>query len=174
MGCVCTHCGITKLSQYNPSKICSSCQKKRTDLMASGETPHYDVKGLAYILGFKSEESVRRWARARKLPPRVPGRRPWLWFKETIHEWLEQWQMQSSGSNWILSGNNMPWSNIIQAGAGPVTPSSTWVTFPQPFPHTPVVVATGVDVLGVCIPKIEPGSFLWTSQKSGSARWLAA
>jgi hypothetical protein len=43
---------------------------------------------MAELLGLESEEQVKRLARARKLPPRVPAVKKWLWLEDMVRDWM--------------------------------------------------------------------------------------
>jgi len=87
----CTLCGAV-LSQYNPGDICQPCQEKMAEQRENAvEGPNYDVEDMRIRLGLKSQEEVRRLARARdsKLPTRIPVVRKLLWLKEVVNAWIK-------------------------------------------------------------------------------------
>jgi hypothetical protein len=50
------------------------------------------------LLGLKSAEQVRRLARNKKLPPRIPAVRRWLWLKEVVDRWMKSGGPLAQGS----------------------------------------------------------------------------
>jgi hypothetical protein len=81
------------LSVHNPGTLCYACQRKESERLTSGDSPTYDVEDMARILRLGTEQ-VRRLARQGQLPPRVPAVRKWLWYRATVHRWIESdWRL---------------------------------------------------------------------------------
>jgi len=83
----CHLCGA-KLRQGNPGPLCSPCQEKRLEQVAAGGSLYYTVSDLTHIMGFESEESVRRLGRKRTIPGRYPGIRRHLYLKAVVDDWI--------------------------------------------------------------------------------------
>lgn len=85
----CSRCGAN-LSRYNLGKLCSLCQEKvKAELeWAREESLHYDLEDMCRLLGFQSNESVKRLARKGLIPGRVPGVKKHLFLREEVDLWL--------------------------------------------------------------------------------------
>lgn len=97
MNRTCSQCG-TKLNQYNDGTLCVLCQDKESEKLTTGDRYRYDAEEVARLLGLKSAEQVRRLARNKKLPPRIPAVRRWLWDKEVVDRWRKSEGELSKGS----------------------------------------------------------------------------
>jgi hypothetical protein len=89
MSRVCSQCG-KPLSQYNAGNLCFPCQEKKLEEEIASAEDIIDAEGFASILGLKSAESVKRLAIKRKLPPRIPVVKKYLWRKSVIEDWITQ------------------------------------------------------------------------------------
>lgn len=85
----CKDCG-TKLSSYNRGTLCWPCQEKRKAQLQKqiGDSPHYAVDDLCFLLGYANPESVKRLGRKRIIPGRVPGIRQHLYLKAPVDDWI--------------------------------------------------------------------------------------
>ena len=84
---MCCECGVL-LTRDNPGVLCFDCQEDRRGNLAPDNRPYYDAKDMARILGLESDEEVKRLARQKKLPPRIPAVRKCLWHKEVVERWI--------------------------------------------------------------------------------------
>ena len=50
---------------------------------------NYDVSDMRRILGFDSNEQVRRLGRGKKIPGKIPEIRRHLWQKKIVNEWIQ-------------------------------------------------------------------------------------
>lgn len=85
----CKVCGAC-LSRYNPGLLCWPCQEKKKELLEEqiGDTPHYTVDNLRFVLGFRNPESVKRLGRKGKIPGRIPGIKKHLYGRKTVNDWI--------------------------------------------------------------------------------------
>ncbi len=83
----CSKCG-KRLTFYNPSHICWSCQEKLAeDKWKAIEGPYVHVEDIAVVLDL-SEEQVRRLWRDGRLPPVLSLTRKLKWDKEFFLSWI--------------------------------------------------------------------------------------
>jgi len=94
----CKNCGAV-LSSYNPGPLCWPCQEKRKEQLEEkiGDTPHYTVENLCFLLGLRNPESVKRRGRKGLIPGRVPGIRQHLYRREEVNQWIKGPQEESTG-----------------------------------------------------------------------------
>lgn len=85
----CKSCGAT-LSLHNPGLLCWPCQEKNKEQLQAkiGDTPHYTVENLCFLLGLAHPESVKRLGRKRKIPGRLPGIRQHLYLRKEVDRWI--------------------------------------------------------------------------------------
>ena len=106
---VCAQCGAV-LNQYNPGKLCFPCQEKHLGQNISDDEDNIDAEEFARILGLKNAESVRRKGRKGELPPRIPGRRKWLWYRSVVEDWIKE---EGIGNKQFRMGAHGIASNLI-------------------------------------------------------------
>jgi len=86
----CKSCGA-KLSLYNRALLCWPCQEKKKEQLEEtiGDTLHYTVENLCFLLGLQNPESVKRRGRKGLIPGRVPGIRQHLYLREEVNRWIK-------------------------------------------------------------------------------------
>ncbi len=89
MGRKCAQCGAV-LSQYNPGKLCFSCQEKQLEQQITGDEDMIDAEEFARMLRLKNAASVKRLAQKGKLPLRIPAIKQYRWLKNVVEEWIKQ------------------------------------------------------------------------------------
>lgn len=99
----CKGCGAL-LSSHNPRLLCWPCQdKKKTQLQEQiGDTPHYTVDNLCFLLGLANPESVKRLGRKGTIPGRLPGIRQHLYLREEVDPWIHGAHQESPKAEVIM------------------------------------------------------------------------
>ncbi len=91
----------TLLSSYNPGLLCWPCQEKKKEQLQEqiGDTPHYTIDNLCFLLGFAHPESVKRLGRKGTIPGRIPGIRQHLYLREEVDQWIHRDQQEDPASS---------------------------------------------------------------------------
>lgn len=99
----CKDCGAI-LSSYNLGLLCWPCQEKKKEQLQEkiGDTPHYTVENLCFLLGYANPESVKRLGRKGKIPGRIPGIRQHLYLKEKVDQWVHGEQQEAPTAEVIV------------------------------------------------------------------------
>ncbi len=86
---VCSQCGAV-INQYHPGNLCYPCQEKKQEELKEkmGDSPHYGIDDLCFLLDLENPESVKRLGRKGIIPGRIPGIRKHLYLREEVDQWI--------------------------------------------------------------------------------------
>jgi len=86
---LCRSCGAPIPLQYT-GRLCAGCLIDAVESKSGTNATHYTIKDMTDLLGYTSEEYVRRLSREGKIPGRVPGTKRHIFFQSIINQWLKQ------------------------------------------------------------------------------------